>query len=286
MPGLVETITRQRENFGPAEARLADAITAAPSEVLQMTLAALATRAAVSEPTVIRLCRKLGCTGFPDFRLELARDLAGGAPFIQQEIALGETTGAVIGKVVGAAVSALTQLGRALDPALLDRAADHLARAHAISFFGTGASSVVARDAQQKFMHLDVPCLFHADSHLQQMAAALLRSTDVALCFSFTGETADITRTAHHARTAGAVVVAVTRTGSALARASDVALGVDTEENTFVYSPATTRIAHLVVLDILATAVALRRGPGVAARFKAMKDAIAHQRLPGAGEND
>ncbi len=279
MSRIADRIAALHGQLGPAEARLAGLVGAHPAQLVQMTLAALARRAGVSEPTVIRFCRKLGCSGFPDLKLKLAGDLASGAPFIQQQIALGDATDAVIGKVIGASVAALQALLRSLPPALVDRAADHLARAHAIAFYGTGASSSVAHDAQQKFMHLDVPVVFHADTHLQQMSAALLRSTEVALCFSFTGGTADIVRTAANARAAGAIVVSITRSGSPLAEASDVVLGVDTAENTFVYSPATTRIAQLAVLDILATAVALRRGPGVVSRFKAMKESMAHQRL-------
>lgn len=59
--------------FGPAELRLRGLILKAPQLIPQMNLATLAQKASVSGPTVLRFCRKLGCNGFPDFKLRLDR---------------------------------------------------------------------------------------------------------------------------------------------------------------------------------------------------------------------
>ena len=48
-------------------------------------------------------------------------------------------------------------------------------------------------------------------------------------------------------------------------------LVVETLDNTNIYTPTISRIAALVVIDVLSTAVALRRGEGHQARFRAMK---------------
>jgi RpiR family carbohydrate utilization transcriptional regulator len=40
-----------------------------------MSIADLAERARVSEPTIMRFCKAIGCVGFMDFKLSLARDL-------------------------------------------------------------------------------------------------------------------------------------------------------------------------------------------------------------------
>jgi DNA-binding MurR/RpiR family transcriptional regulator len=41
----------------------------------------------------------------------------------------------------------------------------------------------------------------------------------------------------------------------------------------------TTRLAHLAVVDILATALAVRRGPGISRRIQMMKEALLDKRI-------
>ena len=73
---------RLRRHSGPdapdlneAEARAARSILAEPNWVTQSSIKALAQKAQVSEPTVIRLCRKLELAGFKAFKPRLTEDL-------------------------------------------------------------------------------------------------------------------------------------------------------------------------------------------------------------------
>ena len=50
---------------------------------------------------------------------------------------------------------------------------------------------------------------------------------------------------------------------------------VKTFEDTDSYTPTGSRIAGLAVIDILAVAVSLRRGPSHASRLAAMKERLA-----------
>jgi RpiR family carbohydrate utilization transcriptional regulator len=59
-----------------------------------------------------------------------------------------------------------------------------------------------------------------------------------------------------------------------VSEACDVALIVETLDNTNVYTPTTSRIAALVLIDILSTAVALRKDPVHVERLKAMKQRL------------
>ncbi|KAA0971182.1 SIS domain-containing protein [Aureimonas fodinaquatilis] len=276
---MLKELERKKSQFGPAELRLAEFTMTEPRLVTQLSLAALSQKVGVSEPTVIRFCRKLGCTGFPDFKLRLTEYLASGTPYVHQEVSLLDTISDICKKVLDSSISAIVTLSDTLDTASIERAIGALSHARRIDFFGTGPSSVIAYDAQQKFMFFDVPAVFHHDSHLQIMSAASLSSGDVAVCFSFTGQTVDIVSCATRARDAGATVVSVTRSDSALAQMSQISINVDTIENTFDYSPMTTRLAHLAVVDVLATAVAVRRGPGISDRIQNMKLALKDKRV-------
>ncbi len=271
---MLARVIESTDRLGPAERRLAEVIIRAPGEIAQLSLAALAARASVSEPTVIRFCRRLGCAGFPDFRLRLAQELASGTPYVHREVDFSDTLETVAEKIFGSSISNLQSVADGLNVQYLQRAIDLVTSAHRIQLFATGQTSVVAIDAQQKFMFVEIPAIYQQDTQLQLMSATTLRPTDVALCFSYTGQKMDIVRCAKAARAAGAAVVTVTRSGSALAAEATINIPIDVVENAYLYSPMATRLAQLVVVDVLATGVALRRGEAIVGRIRRMKETV------------
>jgi hypothetical protein len=80
--------------------------------------------------------------------------------------------GAVTDKIFENTLTSFNWARQHLDRTALERAVDLLAGAAPIAFFGFGASSLVAMDAQQKFPLFDVPSRAEADAHQQIMAAS------------------------------------------------------------------------------------------------------------------
>lgn len=251
-----------------------------PEAVTRMNLAAFAAEAGVSQPTVIRFCRRFGCDGFPDFKISLAQAMMVGLPYVHSEIGAADDLPSMADKIFGAAAATLRGIRDSLDLRAIDRAVEAIAAARRIEIFGSGLSGVAAMDANQKFMRLGVPTVLQLDSHLQRMAAVTLGPRDVAIGFSYTGQIRDMVRVATLARQQGATVVAVTRPRTALARAAHIVIPVDTPEDTFVYAPMTTRLAHLAVVDLLSTAVAVRAGQAGIAMIQRVKTAVRDEWLP------
>jgi len=263
--------------LSPSERRVANYVLETPQMVMRMNLAILARDAAVSEPTVIRFCRAVGCEGFSDFKIRLAQSLAVGAPYVHREVRADDSLEDLASKIFLSSIQTLADLRDRFDTAALERATIALAKARRIDCYGVGLASVAAIDAHQKLMRLGVPSFVYADVHVQTMSAATLQPNDVAIAFSYTGQIRDIVRTAQVAKEQGAFVIAVTRSDTELARICSMNLAVDTAEDTFVYAPMTTRLAHLAVIDVLATSVALRRGPDVVELFRKIKDTTTDQ---------
>jgi RpiR family carbohydrate utilization transcriptional regulator len=101
---------------------------------------------------------------------------------------------------------------------------------------------------------------------------------DVAVAISNTGNTIAIIDIAKVARKNGATVIGISGSDSPLIRNCDVGLIVETLENTDIYTPTISRIAGLVVIDILATGVALRRDAAHDAKLSRMKRRLAAMR--------
>jgi acetolactate synthase regulatory subunit len=81
----------------------------------------------------------------------------------------------------------------------------------------------------------------------------------VVVVISSSGRIDDLLAVADAARSRGAAVVAITASHSPLARKADVALIVDHVEDVATHVPMVSRILHLLVIDILAVGVAMRR---------------------------
>jgi RpiR family carbohydrate utilization transcriptional regulator len=270
-PNVVEATRAAYDDLRKSERKVADIVLADPRRILGATLAQAAEFAGVSQPTVIRFCVGIGCSGFQEFKLRLAHSLALGAPATHSVLSGADPLGAIIEKIFDYTISSLDWARTHLDPKAIEQAVGLLQNAKAIEFFGFGASGIVASDAQQKFPLFGVPCGAQQDTHQQIMVASMMRPGDVAVAISNTGRTRSVLEIARIARASGAKVIAVTGSDSPLAAECDVALIVETLDNTNIYTPTISRIAALVVMDILSTAVALRHGEADQERFRLMK---------------
>ncbi|HET8747892.1 MAG TPA: SIS domain-containing protein, partial [Ramlibacter sp.] len=148
----------------------------------------------------------------------------------------------------------------------IDKAAEALAATHRtrgrIEFYGVGNSGVVALDAQHKFFRLGVNTISYSDGHMQVMSATLLGPGDCVVVISNSGRTRDLMDACDIARRNGATTIVITATGSPLAAAGQLHLAADHPEGYDRYSPMVSRLLHLMIIDVLATTVALRIGGG------------------------
>lgn len=276
---LLEEIVRLRDDLRKSDRRVAEVILDRPEEVVAMTLARLAEAAEVSEPTVIRFCTAIGCEGFRDLRVRLARSLAFARTTSHTAISDADDLPGIVTKIFDFNLSNLNWAQSRLDMERIGAAVDLLAAAQRIEFLGFGASGIVARDAQQKFPLFGVPCGAPSDAHQMFMTAGMLQPGDAAVAISNTGQTREIVSAMATAQARGTATVGITgQAESPLTRHCDVTLVVETLENTDLYTPTVSRLSHLVVIDILSTAVSLRRGDAHHDRVARMKTELARLR--------
>jgi RpiR family carbohydrate utilization transcriptional regulator len=279
--GWLKFLMNARERLPAAERRVADLVLERPHELLQLSLAAVASQAQVSEPTVIRCCRSLGCHGFADFKLRMAQSLASGQLFMHSDVSPGDSVAEMAAKVFGKAARTLLQVRSQLDPARLEKAIALLCAARRVECYGLGSSGIVAADAQHKLFRLGLPSVAYSDAHVHGMAATMLRPGDVVLAFSASGRTVDLISSVDLARESGADVIGITALGAPLAARCSVALELLIDEDTDIYTPMTTRLAQLTVVDTLVVGVALRQGPELLTRLQRAKESLRSKRVRG-----
>jgi RpiR family carbohydrate utilization transcriptional regulator len=276
---ILEVIRTLRQALRKSERKVADLVLAQPRRLLTATLAETAVMAGVSQPTVIRFCVAIGCTGFQDLKLRLAHSLALGTPATHSVLLETDQPEAIVEKIFDYTISSLDWARHHLDKNALAEAISVLEKARSIEFFGYGASGIVARDAQQKFPLFGVPCGAQVDTHQQIMVASMMQPGDVAVVISNTGRTRSMIEIARVAKASGARVIGITGSASPLVEECHIALVVESLDNTNIYTPTISRIAALVIIDVLSTAVALRRDSGHQQRFQVMKRRLNELRL-------
>ena len=90
-----------------------------------------------------------------------------------------------------------------------------------------------------------------------------LGSADVVVAISQSGRTQALLESLALARRGGAQIIALAPGDTPVARAADIAIAIDIEEETERYTPLPSRIAHMAVFDVLAVGVARLKGPGI-----------------------
>ncbi len=263
---MLDRIKASMASLAPAEQRVARLVLDDPRAFANLPVSELAERAHVSKPTVVRFCRSVGYDGLSDFKLKLAGSVSEGVPFIHRSVDADDKTSDVLVKVVDNAVAAFLKYRNDASAFAIEKAVEAMAATfqtgRRIEFYGVGNSGIVAQDAQHKFFRLGVNTIAYSDGHMQVMSATLLGPGDCIVVISNSGRTRDLMDACDIARRNGATTIVITSTGSPLAGSGQIHLAADHPEGYDRYSPMVSRLLHLVIIDVLATAVALRIGGG------------------------
>ncbi|MEY4910477.1 MAG: putative transcriptional regulator HexR (Hex regulon repressor), RpiR family [Pseudomonadota bacterium] len=261
---MLERVKASLPSLAPAEQRVGKLVLGDPRAFANLPISTLADRAHVSKPTVVRFCRSMGYDGLSDFKLKLAGSVNEGVPFIHRSVDADDKTGDVMVKVIDNTVAAFLKYRNDAITGSIEKAVTALAETYTtgrrIEFYGAGNSGIVAQDAQHKFFRLGVNAIAYSDGHMQVMSASMLGAGDCVVVISNSGRTRDLMDACDIARKNGATTIVITTSGSPLASAGNIHLAADHPEGFDKYSPMVSRLMHLMIIDILATCVALRIG--------------------------
>jgi RpiR family transcriptional regulator, carbohydrate utilization regulator len=261
MTMLLDSIKTHLDSLSKSERKVALTVLKSPDLAVSENITALAKKAQVSEPTVVRFCRAIGYDGWQEFKLKLAQSLAVALPGANESPTQDDLAADLCNKICSRSINTLLDLRNNLNPDAIQRALDVLTQSNKIEFYGQGTSGIVAMDAQHKFFRSGVPTVSYSDPHIHSIAASLLQKGDTVVAISQRGNSAALLRSIQLARKMEADVVALTPSGTPLAELSTVLVPIDLSFNIDPYTPISARLAHLVVIDILAVGLALRRGP-------------------------
>lgn len=259
---MLGTLSEIKEKIGslkPAEKRVADYILKDPQLVVRATITGLSEKAKVSEPTVIRFCRKIGLSGYTELRLNLARDLPP-EEYNHETVTPQDSPIQILDKYIRGNQEATSRAINAIDAGTIQEAVDVLTNADKIEIYGQGSPGFVALDAQFKFFRLGIHCNAHTNVTMQYMSTALLNPQSAAIIISNNGSVKDVIQIARSAKNSGAKVIGIIgRKRSPLARICDIVLSFQCDEVAVGVFPFATRFVHMEILDILYLTMVMNR---------------------------
>ena len=258
---LTERIRNASKQMRKSERKVADYVLAHLHGVINMRIVDLAAQADVSEPTVVRFCRAIGCDGFQDFKLGLAQQLAASPGFAKVAVTDTDSVADFSHKIFDSTIDTLLKVRDSLNPAMIHRAINALAQANRVEFYGHGASAAVAADAQHRFFRLQLATAAYSDTHIQTMSALSLSKGDVVVAISQSGRTRSLLDTIELVKDMEGIVIGMAPSNTPVADAATIPICIDVAEEFEIYTPLSSRIAHLAVIDVLAVGVAQRKGP-------------------------
>lgn len=279
-PQILQQLRSHRHELRKSEQKVAEFVLRWPEEVIHMRIVDLATEASVSEPTIVRFCRSLGVDGFQNFKLSLAQQLVRQEALVPFDLNATEDPAELGRNLINNTRDCLAQVRDAMDWQAVHRAISKLSQARHIEFWGFGASGIVAQDAQQKFFRLEVSTSAYSDPDMQHMAAATLAPEDCVVAISHSGRTRSLLDSGTRAQQQGSSLIGLCPRNTPLFDLCDIAIPVQIDEDNEIFTPMNSRLAHLVLLDILAAGLYLQKSPGIEKRLEAVKRALVPLKHP------
>lgn len=249
---MLMRIRNTRIHLSRSEAQVADSVIANPHVFVNSPISEIAVNAHVSQPTVIRFCRSMGCEGLQDFKLKLSGTLNNDSAMSFSPIEEHDTMDDICTKVLNNTASALLTLREEVDVQTLDLAITTLKSAEHVAIFALGSSASVADDAQYKLVRAGINAAARTDGYMMNLCAQQLGNHDVAMFISRSGQTAELLEALNIAVERGAKIFALAPSNSAIAKKSDALIVVNTNETRQTKPAMLTRILQLALIDVLA----------------------------------
>jgi RpiR family carbohydrate utilization transcriptional regulator len=274
---MLNRIEQRLPDLSRAEQRVARWVLSHPRQAATAKLASVASACDTSEPTVIRFCRHIGLDGFREFTIRLTEALSRPAVYVHRDVSADDTTSDAVAKVMDASIRALIDVRAGATAMPFEAAVKFMAEATQLLFVGLGASGQVAGDACNKYFRLGIPCIALTDAPTILQSAAIDNTNRVWLITSHSGHSDELALAANTARSNGANVVVFTDPTSGLAQTADLVFPCYVAEDASIYTPMSSRLAHLALLDALQVSLALAMGAAAVDQLRRSKDILAYQ---------
>ena len=240
-----------------SEQKAADYVIQHFDQMPQMTLGSLAKKCNVSQPTVLRMIRAVGFTGFKEFRYAVITELARTekeiqiAPLYGYSFKKEDHLEDIPGKIVTTTAKMMEENLKNFSMKTYRSVIEALQRARMIDIYSVENSNVTARDLLTKLLYLGLDCRYMDDVYHQRICAGNLTDQDVAIGISYSGCSVDTVENIRMAKKSGATTIVITNfKDSLISRYADLLI-CTSQEQIFYGDAIFSRTTQLVLVDMI-----------------------------------
>lgn len=237
---------------------IAEQILKNPDQVIREKASDLAKRSNADSAQVVRLCQKLGFSGFPDLKSKIMEGYLTQWNTLDRQIASKNSPVSTLKQQFGEDFTkTISNTLSELDDSQIQRAVEVLSKARNIYLAGAGASALVARDMQIKLLRLGCNAIFFDDQEVMSGLCRVMKPEDILIVISFSGKTGSMIKLAESVRQNDVPVLVLTNyPESPLAENATVFLLTTAEEDKLRVGAMSSMISQFLVEDLLISLLA------------------------------
>jgi DNA-binding MurR/RpiR family transcriptional regulator len=267
-------IQNRYEELTPVEKCVADYIHENGRQVVHMSVRELADQAGVAKSAVLRCCKALGFSGFPDLKISLSADLAKNQEMkFSSHISHNDDIENILDKVFSSNVKALHDTREQLNSNMIEQLVDAMEKASAVYIYGVGVSAPFCSDFQFRLFQIGKRAYFMTDSYSMKMSTMDIKEGDVAIGISHYGQTVMVLDALKLAKERGAVTSCITgHSESLIAKECDLPIIIAAEEMKYPIDTISTRIAVISIMDAITIALSTRSFDNALDRYQYFRE--------------
>ena len=255
--GIIIKLNAMKNQLTSIEKKIAEYILEDPERIKNLTTYEIAQNCDTSQASIVRFSKKLGFSGFPDFKLSLSQDIvnrkAESHVNIMHEELKSTDSFEIIGKKVATEnIRAVNNTYEITDFKELEKAVQAINSARKIMLAGVGFSGIVARDLYFKLMELGKVASFENDSHMQLSYLSTMNENDILFVISHSGKTLELFNLAKVAKNKGIKIITLTSVANnPIRELGNIRLSTVEMKSDFRATALSPRISQLTVVDMI-----------------------------------
>ena len=258
-------INEYYKTFTKQEKKLADFLLKNINEASVLTISELSKESGVSCSTINRFAITLGYKGFKEFIRDMYHE-ANSLPVqenvyeINHENPLNMDIDTVIKVVCNLNIESIRNSLMMIEETKVLKAIEAIHKAPRVVVYALSGSVAPALDLKFKFQRLGINCEVYNNPHSLILSATTLKSKDVVIALSYTGETKEILDALKYVKENGAKIIGITMVGNnSLSKICDICIEHSSVDKGLRTYSTRSRVVQENIIDILYIGLCTKR---------------------------
>lgn len=250
MSKLLITIRSKYPEMSKTERRIADYVFEHAGNLTLSTITEFSKETNASEATIIRFVKRIGCEGYPEFKIRIAKEEV--HHIVNESIADNDDFLTMYSKISDDVYSSFIKTRDDLTNEVLEETYNSIVNAKKIVLMGVGNSYAMSLDFYHKLLRLGFNVQITFDSHFELISACQSDKDTLVIAITHSGYTKDVYDAVSAAKDKGAKIISITSNPkSPIAQCSDLVIRTNSDETNYRVLGLSSRYSELLVFDTI-----------------------------------